>query len=855
MTVLTTNNDNQLSIDLSSFKSSSVSSCSHISSIRAPSPSYKPIIYKEECTLCYNNDIVLSYHQSTNVNNGINVCLICYNGACNQHTTRHYDNTKHSIILNVNRVEIQQDNNNDNTTQQPKSINDMLIQSSQQRTEYITNTHIFCIQCKLQLTLDNSDISNKLQEYINTVLTCDSANKPDTVMWDDTPQVCSHTNNLQQDVLHKVDNKQNSKCNDCDLTSNLWLCMVCGNLGCGRSQAGSTQQGNSHALKHYDTTKHAVALKLGTIGGDENNITADIYCYQCDNTVLDSKLQQHLTILGIIAKEQTITEKTTTELSLEQNLTHNWNAVIETDGSSAKLLYGELHTGLSNLGNTCYMASVLQVLFSIDKFKNTFYTHAQQHIDTCNKTKPWECYACQFSKLALGLLSGIYSPEPTQQMIIDSNQQYEAEQQKKRKLLAAQSGVVNTDDNDQSQQHVTKHIDLQPGIKPQMFKKLYNASNAEFSSNRQQDSLEYLHYLIDTLKKYKNQFNYDINQGINILDFKLEDRLQCKQCQHVRYKTINASEVQVPIVKHDNNNNDQQQQSDWNECINAWLQPTEVEYNCSQCKQRTIATTTQRLMTYPDVLLVQMRRFIFNNWIPAKDDTPVLLDADKTYDFKALQGKGKQSNEQELPDDNTSNNQSTVPQINQDIVQQLSSMGFSQAACERATLAVQNSNVEDATNWLFAHMDDADINTPLQHNTTSSSNTTAVSQEALIQLESMGFDRTRCEYALSQTDNNVERACDWLFSHMDEPIPTAAGNSDSNTTTQTNQTVDYDIGCSEYELVGYVTHLGKSVHSGHYVAHVKRNGQWVLFNDNKVSEVTKPAQQYAYLYFFQRKQK
>lgn len=35
-------------------------------------------------------------------------------------------------------------------------------------------------------------------------------------------------------------------------------------------------------------------------------------------------------------------------------------------------------------------------------------------------------------------------------------------------------------------------------------------------------------------------------------------------------------------------------------------------------------------------------------------------------------------------------------------------------------------------------------------------------------LESMGFTRAQCIKALQNTDNNVERAADWIFSHPDE---------------------------------------------------------------------------------------
>ncbi len=37
--------------------------------------------------------------------------------------------------------------------------------------------------------------------------------------------------------------------------------------------------------------------------------------------------------------------------------------------------------------------------------------------------------------------------------------------------------------------------------------------------------------------------------------------------------------------------------------------------------------------------------------------------------------------------------------------------------------------------------------------------------------------------------------------------------------------------CPNYRLKAVVIHLGKSVHSGHYVAYVRGEKGWVLFND------------------------
>ena len=41
-------------------------------------------------------------------------------------------------------------------------------------------------------------------------------------------------------------------------------------------------------------------------------------------------------------------------------------------------------------------------------------------------------------------------------------------------------------------------------------------------------------------------------------------------------------------------------------------------------------------------------------------------------------------------------------------------------------------------------------------------------------------------------------------------------------------------GEGRYEMVAVISHLGKNTDHGHYVSHVKKNGLWVLFNDDKV---------------------
>ncbi|KAL4072959.1 hypothetical protein V8B97DRAFT_1869616 [Scleroderma yunnanense] len=48
-----------------------------------------------------------------------------------------------------------------------------------------------------------------------------------------------------------------STCADCSSTTNLWICLICGNIGCGR-------YGRAHAHAHYQNTTHLYALELET---------------------------------------------------------------------------------------------------------------------------------------------------------------------------------------------------------------------------------------------------------------------------------------------------------------------------------------------------------------------------------------------------------------------------------------------------------------------------------------------------------------------------------------------------------------------------------------------------------------
>jgi ubiquitin carboxyl-terminal hydrolase 5/13 len=99
---------------------------------------------------------------------------------------------------------------------------------------------------------------------------------------------------------------------------------------------------------------------------------------------------------------------------------------------------------------------------------------------------------------------------------------------------------------------------------------------------------------------------------------------------------------------------------------------------------------------------------------------------------------------------------------------------------------------------------------------------------------------------------SAERAIEWLFSHPDdtgEDAPAAAPASESKVGGDTTTP-------ARYRLKAFVSHKGPSVHSGHYVAHIRTDAGWVLFNDEKVvradDESVRALRALAYLYVFER---
>ncbi|RKP10740.1 hypothetical protein THASP1DRAFT_34034 [Thamnocephalis sphaerospora] len=756
--------------------------CPHVLTTPLRPPGAFTTVHREECTQCFDTQ---------DAEHGLNVCLSCFNGGCTDaercHGQLHATTRGHPLALNVRRLRKEKPERAGDE-QPPQKITKLAIIPGAQEDEYEYETRVLCLLCggvEVDRTLSN------LPEVVDGVMNSLTASKQSEIKaWEAEIVACDHIHQLQQQEATTLSEQSLAHCSQCELNGNLWLCLVCGNLGCGRKQYDGTG-GNGHGLDHYATTGHALSCKLGTITPEG---TADVYCYQCDDERLDPNISAHLAHFGIQIAAQQKTEKSMAELQLEQNLKFDFSMTTE-DGRQLQPLFGPGYTGLKNLGNSCYMASILQSVFALPAFRSRYAQGIVEHHASCTAS-PAGCFQCQMHKLADGLWSGRYSVP-----------------------------------NELGGEHDGEASVGQDGIAPAMFKELVGKDHAEFSTMRQQDVLEFFEYLVKTTEMRERASGADPTRCFR---FRLEERLQCFDCKRVRYRQQPTNCLQLPVPARrlgdvsEEGAESQYERTSLQSCFDAFASTESLEWRCPQCERTTVALKTTRFATLPEVLVVCLRRFELRNWVPVKLPVPVEVPQD-IISFENIRGQGLCAGEEPLPetDEGQASAATTGAVVDEGALEQLVSMGFPEPRCRKALLATGNAGAEVAMNWLFEHSDDPDIDAPLE---TPSSEGTKPPPELVAMLADMGFTEAQATKALRETSNSMDRAVEWLFSHPDDQgdIASEAAGQDGE------DTYDSHIPAN-YRVSAVVSHRGTSVHCGHYVAHVRKDGRWVLFNDNKVA--------------------
>ncbi|KAL2833215.1 hypothetical protein BDW59DRAFT_138286 [Aspergillus cavernicola] len=737
-----------------------MATCFHSDSPDLRPPSASQAVYREDCTQCFD---------SIDDELGLNVCLSCFNGGCSgprDHARLHFERFGHPLALNIRRTrkKVQRE-------EPPQKISKLAINAETDDDRYDTSTRVICYSCD-QDDVDKS--SGKLQSVIEGVMTATAFSKREEIKaWEQEFVPCEHTLTVAQQETNAFESKDLSQCSKCDLNQNLWLCLECGNLGCGRSQFGGTG-GNSHGLSHFDATFHAVAVKLGSITAEGS---ADIYCYRCNEERVDPDLASHLAHWGINLAGREKTEKSLMEMQVEQNL--KWDFLMTSgDGHELNPVFGAGLTGLSNLGNSCYLSSVVQCLFDVPEFQSRYY-HPRERPPFSEM--PAADFETQLRKLADGTISGRYS-RPDEKIVASPESQ----------------DVLH-----------------QKGLAPSMFKHLIGRDHAEFSTMRQQDAFEFLLHVFKHVTLSKHPVG--MSNPVESFKFCMEQRLQCLKCKKVRYRADEQDNISIPVParrvasSQDDSPGGSFAPVSFLDCLNAFTAEEPVDLRCTSCDGQEKFSKRSSFRTLPAELVVNARRFELINWVPTKLDIPVEVE-DGPIDLSDYLSAGPGEEEEILPEDESS---SGGFQVNADLLGQLVGMGFPEVRCEKALYCTGNSDLEAAMNWLLSHMDDPDIDEPM-HMEQVVGTATDNSQDPVkvTQLNEMGIDSSRAKRALAATGGDIERAIDWVFSHPDDMTENpneqqASSNSGAPTTTP-----GFDAAPAVYQLRSIICHKGASVHAG-----------------------------------------
>jgi ubiquitin carboxyl-terminal hydrolase 5/13 len=530
-----------------------------------------------------------------------------------------------------------------------------------------------------------------------------------------------------------------------------------------------------------------------------------------------------------------------------------FDAITES-GSKLVSVSGPGLQGLVNLGNSCYCNSVVQVLSSLPEFANRYGTAPNGDVkdhrffqDVTPSAAP-NNLVVQTSKLVSALTSGAYAvPEEELEKEGPTNPKYR--------------------------------------VAPRMFKHLIGKDHVDFRTGQQQDAEQFLQYMLEQVDRAEAKLDRNLSPSSHVFSFQTEDRIVCSADQKIKYKD-SAPEIiwslalpmekAVVLPEPEEPEQKKQKQEDGEEenkvptltfqqCLDSWAEETALDdYRWPHLHNSVQPGSTKtRFKSFPRYLWVQIRRYkIGPDWQPVKIE--VNLDIPETLDLSDYKTSGPQDGEDLAIDEPVggpgASSGTAQPEISEMALSQLMDMGFGMDGCKRALIAVGGSDTEAAMNWIFEHNMDPDFNDPIpEPGTAAPAAASGVGvDDAVVSslVESLGcftFDQVRA--ALKETKGAADRAADWLFSHMDDldgAIANLQSSGEVGDGPSNGPKVPLEDGDGKYTMVGMISHIGKNTGSGHYVAHIKKDGKWVIFNDEKVALSEHPPIQHAYLYCFQR---
>lgn len=456
------------------------------------------------------------------------------------------------------------------------------------------------------------------------------------------------------------------KCAECSISKDNWMCLQCGVVLCGRYD-------NGHALKHSNTNQnHNICMNISN---------QSVYCYKCDEFVINDTIENALEEIRQELKEgngdqlDTISETSSTleEISSSKSIQETASTSSSSDSGweepapipalpipapaavssitvSARKLRPRKRTissdsnnengastakrksmrrvvGLRNLGNTCFMNSVLQSLSNIQEF--SCYFNTMPALETKHKQKAYH------SRSMKETLDDVFVVEELRKVLLNLSQGGDGSK---------------------------------GAISPECLFLVIWKVVPQFRGHRQHDAHEFLRYMLDRLHTELQQVSFPMDLGgqkpgesknpynvsglshlqakgrhsivTNVFGGVLQSEVRCLICgmESKKHDPFLDLSLDIPEKYYSKDHSAESGSSGGDaangsgsapvchisDCLQSFTEVEELAetelYYCNSCKCKQKSTKRFWIRRLPNVLCLHIKRFRWNNFYRTKID-------------------------------------------------------------------------------------------------------------------------------------------------------------------------------------------------------------------------------------------
>uniref|UniRef100_A0A7S4JPF7 Ubiquitin carboxyl-terminal hydrolase n=1 Tax=Odontella aurita TaxID=265563 RepID=A0A7S4JPF7_9STRA len=459
---------------------------------------------------------------------------------------------------------------------------------------------------------------------------------------------CPHIRPPTEAALASLRDPLRWLCRVCSSTDGVWCCLGCGHVGCGR-RAHLPALGGGHSRHHYLTSLHnaadGVSAKHKEEGGDKRAkdgsatstgkvtghevcldvVSKAVHCYACDDYVLCDDLWLADLRAAIADLEMEEPEDDDGAGPDDMDTAEDMDAAssaLSPESASAvnervlrrRALPG--CTGLRNLGNTCYMNSVLQALSHCSGFRSFFRDYLRAS-----------------APLALG---GGRGKPPTVKILRESTTRF-------------QRGMLDDDAwKDRLALCEASHALLRvlwsgrwSSVEPRAFvHAVWTHMGGQFAARRQQDAQEFLAFVIGRLDdelRPAGQPMYEPSAVLyDIFGIDQRQEVKCDGCGTETKRTEPLLGLMLSLPDLDDAASERGEAVPLKDCLDTVLSTERLEgpnrFHCDKCNAQRDATKTVSFYRRPQALLLSFRRTRWNSRRGLHKDArkisfPINLDA------------------------------------------------------------------------------------------------------------------------------------------------------------------------------------------------------------------------------------